>query len=68
MYEIREFSPDNAKLLSTEEESCFEEFHDKGKAVDLHRQKDISCQVLFMYVLFYPCFVKHPAAQFSDSG
>lgn len=49
MREIREFSLDNAKLLSTGKESCFEEIHDKGKAVDLHKQKDISCQVLFMY-------------------
>lgn len=63
-----EFSLDNAKL-SARKESCFEEIHDKSKGVDLQRQKDISCQVLFMYVFgFFHCFLKHPAAQFSDSG
>lgn len=32
---------DSAKLLSTGKGSCFEDIHDKSKAVDLHRQKDI---------------------------
>lgn len=62
MHEIRDLSLDYAKLLSTGKESCFEEIHDKGKAVDLHKQKDISCQVLFMYVFVFSLFCQVPCS------
>lgn len=62
MPEITEFSLDNAKLPSTAKERCFEDICDKCKAVDLHRQKDISCQVLFVYVFVFSLFCQVPCS------
>lgn len=63
MHEMKELSLDNTKLLlSSEKESCFEEIHNKGKAVDLHRQKDTPCQVSFMYVFVFSMFCQAPCS------
>jgi len=62
------FSLDNAKLLSTGKEVVLKKFSIKARVLIYIGRKTYHAKFCLCMFLFFHCFVKYPAAQFSDSG